>query len=131
MTNPISSAADRADVLIDSAKQTAESAIRSTQQVADEKLNQVADTLSDTVENVRSAGPAINRIANDADLLRQRSVDALRNASFQVRETALRAGDNTIAYIRDEPVKSVLIAAAIGAASMVLLNVASRVGSRE
>lgn len=131
MTNPISSAADRADVLIDSAKQTAESAIRSTQQAADEKLNQVADTLSDTVENVRSAGPAINRIANDADLLRQRSVDALRSASFQVRETAMRAGDSTIAYIRDEPVKSVLIAAAIGAASMALLNVASRVGSRE
>ncbi len=58
MSNPISSAADRADVLIESAKQTAESAIRSTQQAADEKLNHVADTLSEKVENVRNAAPA-------------------------------------------------------------------------
>jgi ElaB/YqjD/DUF883 family membrane-anchored ribosome-binding protein len=131
MSNPISSAADRTDVLIETAKQTAESAIRSTQQAADEQLNQVADTLSEKVENVRNPAPAISRIANDAELLRRRSTDALRSASFQVRESASRAGDSTVAYIRDEPVKSVLIAAAIGAASMVLLKAVSRAGSRE
>jgi ElaB/YqjD/DUF883 family membrane-anchored ribosome-binding protein len=131
MSNPLSSAADRADVLIETAKQTAESAIRSSQQSADEKLNHVADTLSETVENVRSPGPALSRIANDAELLRRRSTDALRSASFQVRESASRAGNSTVAYIRDEPVKSVLIAAAIGAASMALLKVVSRAGSRE
>ncbi len=131
MTNPISSAADRADILVETAKQTAESAIRSTQEAADEKLNHVADTLAEKVENVRSPGPALSRIANDAELLRQRSASALRTASFQVRESASRAGDSTVAYIRDEPVKSVLIAAAIGAASMVLLNAVSRAGSRE
>src|SRR4029077_3117167 len=127
MNNPISSAADTADVLIDSVKQTAENAIKSTQQAADEKLNQLADK----VENVRSTSPTINRIANDADLLRQRSAEALRNASFQARESALRVSDNTVAYIRDEPVKAVLIAAAIGAASMALLNGMGRIGSRE
>jgi ElaB/YqjD/DUF883 family membrane-anchored ribosome-binding protein len=127
MTNPISSAADKADVLIDTAKQTADSAIRSAQQVADEKLNQLADT----VDSVRSPSPAINRIANDAEQLRQRSADALRNASFQVRESALRASDNTVAYIRDEPVKAVLIAAAVGAASMALLNAVSRAAGRD
>lgn len=131
MSNPLSSAADRADDLIETAKQTAEAAIRSTQQAADEKLNHVADTLSDKVENVRNPGPALSRIANDADVLRRRSTDALRSASSQVRESALRAGDSTVAYIRDEPVKSVLIAAALGAASMVLLKVVSRAGSRE
>lgn len=125
MTNSISSAADKADALVDSAKQTAESAIRSTQQTADEKLNQLADK----VDSVPSPGPTISRFANDADQLRQRSVDALRNASFQVRESALRASDNTVAYIRDEPVKSVLIAAAVGAASMALLSAVSRAGS--
>ena len=124
MTNPISSAADKADVLIDSAKQTAENAIRSTQQTADEKL----DRLADKVEAFAPAGPAISSIANDADLLRQRSADALRNASFQMRESALKASDNTVAYIRDEPVKAVLIAAAVGAATMALLNAISRTG---
>lgn len=125
MTNPISSAADKADVLIDTAKQTAENAIRSTQQTADDKLNQLADK----VDSVPSPGPAISRIANDADVLRQRSVDALRNTSFQMRESAMRASDNTVAYIRDEPVKSVLIAAAVGAACMALLSAASRAGT--
>jgi len=127
MNNPISNAADRASVLIDSAKQTAEDAIKSTQQAADEKLGQLADK----VESVRSPSPTINRIANDADLLRQRSVDALRNASFQARESAMRVSDNTVAYIRDEPVKAVLIAAAVGAATMALLNVIGRVASRD
>ena len=125
MTNPISSAADKAGVLIDTAKQTAENAIRTTQQTADDTLNQLADK----VDNLPSPGPTITRIANDADQLRQRSVDALRSASFQVRESAMRASDNTVAYIRDEPVKSVLIAAAVGAASMALLSAMSRAGT--
>ena len=124
MTNPISSAADKADVLIDTAKQTAENAIRSTQQTADEKLDQLADK----VDSVRSPGPTISRIANDADLLRQRSADALRNASFQVRESALRASDNTVAYIRDEPVKVGAHCRSRRRRLLALLNAMSRIG---
>jgi ElaB/YqjD/DUF883 family membrane-anchored ribosome-binding protein len=123
MNNPISSAADKTESLVDSAAQTAEQAIRSTQRSAGEKLNQLAST----VETVRAqAAPAINKIANDADVLRQRSVDALRDASFQLRESAMRATDKSVAFIRDEPVKAVLIAAAIGAASMALMSAFSR-----
>jgi ElaB/YqjD/DUF883 family membrane-anchored ribosome-binding protein len=123
MNNPISSAADKTDSLVDSATQTAEQAIRSTQRSTGEKLNQLANT----VETVRAqAAPTINKIANDADLLRQRGVDALRDASFQFRESALRATDKSVAFIRDEPVKSVLIAAAIGAASMALMSAFNR-----
>ena len=123
MNNPISSAADKTESLVDSATQTAEQAIRSTQRAAGEKLNQLANT----AESVRAqAGPTISKIANDADLLRQRSADALRDASSQLRESAQRATDKSVAFIRDEPVKSVLIAAAIGAASMALMTAFSR-----
>ena len=123
MNNPISNMADKTESLVDSGTQTAEQVIRSTQRSAGETLNQLANT----VESVRAqAGPAINRIANDADQMRQRSADALREASFQLRESALRATDKSVAFIRDEPVKSVLIAAAIGAASMALMSAFSR-----
>lgn len=126
MNNPIANAADKAEALVDSAAQSADQAIRSTQRSAGEKLSQLAST----VEEVRAqAAPAISRIANDADELRRRSVDVLRGASLQARETALRATDRGVAFIRDEPVKSVLIAAGIGAVSMALITLMSRAGT--
>jgi ElaB/YqjD/DUF883 family membrane-anchored ribosome-binding protein len=40
----------------------------------------------------------------------------------QVRDQAMRASDGTLNYIKDEPVKAMLIAAAAGAALMALLG---------
>jgi ElaB/YqjD/DUF883 family membrane-anchored ribosome-binding protein len=126
MKSSIPTLADKAEALVDSTAQTADQAIASTQHAANEKLSQ----LSDTVEEARvHAGPAISRFANDADELRRRSVDVIRGASTQVREGALRATDKSVAFIRDEPVKSVLIAAAVGALSMALINVIGRAGT--
>ena len=126
MKNSIPTLADKAEALVDSTAHTADQAITSTQHAANEKLSQLADT----VEGVRAqAGPALSRFANDADELRRRSVDVIRGASTQVREGALRASDKSVAFIRDEPVKSVLIAAAVGALSMALINVIGRAGA--
>ena len=123
MSNPIPTLADKAEALVNSTAQTADQAITSTQRAANDKLSQ----LSDTVEEVRTqAGPAINRLANDAVELRRRSVDVIRGASSQVREGALRATGKSVAFIRDEPVKSVLIAAMVGALSMALITVIGR-----
>jgi ElaB/YqjD/DUF883 family membrane-anchored ribosome-binding protein len=123
MKSSIPTLADKAEALVDSAAQTADQAIASTQHATNEKLSQLADT----VEEARvHTGPAISRFANDADELRRRSVDVIRGASTQVREGALRATDKSVAFIRDEPVKSVLIAAMIGALSMALINVIGR-----
>jgi len=126
MNNPIPTLADKAEALVDSTAQTADQAITSTQRAANEKLSRLADT----VEEVRTqAGPALSRFANDADELRRRSVDVIRGASSQVREGALRASGKSVAYIRDEPVKSVLIAAAVGALSMALITLIGRAGT--
>ena len=123
MNNPIPTVADKAEALVDSAAQSADQAIRSTQRSAGQKLSQLAST----VEEVRAqAAPAISRMANDAEELRRRGVDVLRGASVQARQTALRATDKSVAFIRDEPVKSVLIAAAVGAVSMALITLLSR-----
>ncbi len=78
------------DHLADQAAAGAESAIRSTQQMA-------------------------------AD-----AIDALRARSSQLRDKALQASDRTVGYIKDEPFKSVLIAAAAGAALMALATLVSR-----
>jgi ElaB/YqjD/DUF883 family membrane-anchored ribosome-binding protein len=52
----------------------------------------------------------------------------MRDASHQVRERALRVSDNTVGYVRDEPVKSMLIAAAAGAVMMAVLGFLRRSG---
>jgi ElaB/YqjD/DUF883 family membrane-anchored ribosome-binding protein len=63
-------------------------------------------------------------------LLANQAVDGVsksfRSAGQQVRDGAYLASDKTVAYIRDEPVKSMLIAAATGAALAVLARLAAR-----
>jgi ElaB/YqjD/DUF883 family membrane-anchored ribosome-binding protein len=66
--------------------------------------------------------PLLARAGEQASVLAQRGVDAVRDRSLQVREQALRASDNTLNYIKDEPVKAVLIAAAVGAGLMALIG---------
>lgn len=83
-------------------------------------------SLNGTVQGIRQqAAP----ILNQAGALAQRGVDTVRETSQQLQEKALRASDNTVRYIKDEPVKSMLIATAIGAGLMALVSLMSR--SRE
>ena len=114
---------DTTSNLADQAAQSAENAIKSTQRAA----NGALDSLSSTVQDVRDqAAPAYNRIKIQTEELAQRGMEALRDSSRQVRETAAKASDQTVNYIKDEPLKSVLIAAATGAALMALVSLVSR-----
>jgi ElaB/YqjD/DUF883 family membrane-anchored ribosome-binding protein len=45
----------------------------------------------------------------------QRNADVLRNAAVTVRDEASAFGNRTRLYVKDEPVKSVVLAAAVGA----------------
>ncbi len=103
--------------LVDQAALSADNAIRSTQRAANNALDGLAGTVQDVRQQVT---PMINRATEQASALAQRGMDAVRDTSQQVRERAVRVGDGTVGYIRDEPVKSVLIAAAAGAAVVVL-----------
>jgi ElaB/YqjD/DUF883 family membrane-anchored ribosome-binding protein len=62
----------------------------------------------------------------DAGHLSQRGLDALRDSTRQIRQGAHRAGERTVGYIQDEPVKAVLVAAAAGAALMALIGLMGR-----
>ena len=117
---------ENATHLADQAAQSAENVIKSTQRAA----NGAFDGLTETVQDVKNeAVPLVSRLSGQAEQLAQRGVDAVRNGSQQLRETAAKASDSTLGYIKDEPVKAMLIAAATGAALMALVGLLSR--SRE
>ena len=98
-------------------------AIRSTQRATD----QAFDRLSETVEGVRSkAAPMLNKVASQAEAAARRGMDAVRDTSQQLRDRAMQAQDMTVAYVKDEPIKAMLIAAATGALLMGLITLLSR-----
>jgi ElaB/YqjD/DUF883 family membrane-anchored ribosome-binding protein len=103
------------NTLAEQANRRVEGVIRSTQQAA----HQAVDHLADGAEH----------LAVHADRLAQRSAGALRDGSEQLRERARHAADSTIVHIRQEPLKAVLIAGAIGAALGALFTLLGRVRS--
>ncbi|MEO6410214.1 MAG: hypothetical protein ABIO45_15880 [Burkholderiaceae bacterium] len=119
-TKPLSSTAgDYAD----QAASKADSAIKSTQKMANDAL----DTLSDKVDDIRSqAAPTINRLATKAEDAARRGIAAVKDTTQQLRDKANQATDTTVTYIKDDPIKAMLIAAATGAALMALLSLMGR-----
>jgi ElaB/YqjD/DUF883 family membrane-anchored ribosome-binding protein len=113
--------------LADQAAASADHAIKSTQRVANEAL----DGLAGSVQDLRhQAAPLLNRVSEQASAMAHRGVDAVRDSSAQLREKALHASDTTVSYIKDEPIKAMLIAAATGAALMAMLSLMTRSNGR-
>lgn len=103
--------------------ESADHAIKATQRVA----NSALDGLGAAVQDLHhEATPLLNRASEQASALAKRSLEAIRHSSQQLRDKALRASDGTVNYIKDEPVKAMLIAAATGAALMALISLFSR-----
>lgn len=71
---------------------------------------------------VNGMSDSARRLQADAAQLRQRSLDALRDGRELVRNRAQWAGERSVDYIRDEPLKSMLVAAAAGAALVGLFS---------
>ncbi len=107
----------------DQAAQTADDAIKSTQQVANRALDSLASGVQDARKHV---SPLLDRATEQASALAHRGVDAVRHGSQQLRNTALHATDATAGYIKNDPIKAVLIAAATGAALMALVSLIGR-----
>jgi ElaB/YqjD/DUF883 family membrane-anchored ribosome-binding protein len=70
--------------------------------------------------------PMMSHAAAQADELLQRGSQAIRDTSQQLRNQAMHANEVTVDYIRRQPVKSVLIAAATGAVIVALLSLFTR-----
>ena len=91
--------------ITEQATQTADRAIQTTQRVANDAL----DSLSSSVHH---------------------GVDAVRDTSQRLRDGALRISDTGVNYIKHEPIKSVLMAAATGAALMGIIALLNRPHTR-
>lgn len=96
-----------------------------------EHASSLADQASETAGQALKSGQrltsdALDSLTDSVNELRQQGVDAMHNGSRQIRRSVHQASACTKDYIRDEPVKSVLIAAAAGAVVMGLLSFAAR-----
>jgi ElaB/YqjD/DUF883 family membrane-anchored ribosome-binding protein len=103
----------------DAVARSAERAVQSTQRGANEAL----DSLSSAVEDARrKSGPMLDEAGDRIASLADQGAEALRGTTHAVRERARHASDATLDYIRNEPLRAVLIAAATGAVLMALIS---------
>ena len=94
---------------------------------AQQGLGQAASAAAGRVDQWRDeAAPALEKASAKAQEVGQKGMDALADASMQLRERALEASDAAVAYAKDEPMKALLIAAAAGALLMGLLSLMVR-----
>ncbi|MDP3874000.1 MAG: hypothetical protein Q8Q80_15185 [Methyloversatilis sp.] len=114
-----------ADTFADALAHTVGDAVRTSNQIAHQTLDQLADR----VDSARlQAGPVFDRLAHRADEMKYRGAAAVREGSQRLRYQAVRATDSTLGYVRHKPVQSLLFAAALGAAVTLLLSVVGRAG---
>lgn len=85
---------------------------------------------NNVMQQLDAAAKPIGESLDRMNALAHEGVAKVVDSSHQLREMAQKAGQSTLTTIRDEPVKSVLIAAATGAALMALITLATRSSHR-
>ena len=107
----------------DTASRSIDQALSASRQAA----NGALDGLGDAAHQLRDdTVPVIDRFTEQAQALARQGMDAVRDQSLHLQARARRTSDDTMHYIRDEPVKAVLIAAATGAVLMALAGLLMR-----
>jgi ElaB/YqjD/DUF883 family membrane-anchored ribosome-binding protein len=92
-------------------------------QTVSSSIDQMANGAEHAVQNLRDrVSPTASRLASQAEDLAHRGVHAVRERTDQLRERASYAGDVSTQFVKDQPVKAVLIAAAAGALIVALLS---------
>ncbi len=99
--------------------QSADHAIDTTRNTINQKMDGAADAMKSLHDQT---APLLDRASEVA----KRGVNAARDTSNEMIAKANRATETTVSYIKDEPVKSMLMAAATGAALMAMLSLMSR-----
>lgn len=83
----------------------------------------MVDSFVGAVRDMRQhAMPMLDRATGQVGAFAHRGMDSVRGTSENIRIGARRASNRTVHYIKDEPVKSMLIAAATGAVLVGLLT---------
>ncbi len=95
-------------------QRTSEQPVRST---AGNAINGIVNTVEGAVKSV---SPALHKTADQVSDLANAGMGALRDGSRRLGEQARRASDNTVAYVRHDPIKSALIVAGIATAALAI-----------
>jgi ElaB/YqjD/DUF883 family membrane-anchored ribosome-binding protein len=130
MNNPSSmrdNMRDAAGQVADSVSAAADSAARSTQRAADGLLDGAAHATNGLRADL---GPMLSRAQEQVSDYAHRGADAVLHSAHQMRDSADAASNRARGYIKDDPVKAVLIAAATGAALMALVSMVSHARHR-
>jgi ElaB/YqjD/DUF883 family membrane-anchored ribosome-binding protein len=109
--------------LADDARQTANEAVESTRAYAQNAVNAAGEKVREIRRDVE---PGVEQLAARVQQAVQRGLDAASTTSARAQRRLEQAADVTGRYISDQPVRSVLIAAAAGAAITALIVLASR-----
>lgn len=107
--------------------QRTDEALQTARRAADGAIDALQHKVDDLNESIPGA---LSRAAAKVDEITRRGIERARDTSSHLREEVTRAGDKTVAYIKDEPVKSVLIAAATGAAVAALVTLLAQSRNR-
>jgi ElaB/YqjD/DUF883 family membrane-anchored ribosome-binding protein len=99
---------DRIDELADHTSQAARDAKR----VGNQALDRLACSAADWRDE---AAPVVDRLSDRASQAARQGADWVRDNSGRVRQQVAKVSDRTVGYVRDEPVRTVLMAAAAGA----------------
>ena len=103
----------------DEALQSAERAVDSTRAYANDAL----DRAEDKVRELRgSVDPMIDALATKAQRMARQSLDLAAEAREKAQQSLSRYATATTQYVSEQPVRSVLIAAAVGAAVALLVS---------
>lgn len=121
-------AAESVRHLTDGVLDNVQSAVKSTQDAADQTLGKAQERVSAWQ---RQADPAIDDMAARAQDLAARSIDYCARTGASARQQMQRATDITTKYVAEQPGKSLAIAAASGAAVAALAFWTSRRRSSE
>lgn len=121
--NDISTTSNAANLTTDDAATAAKSGIDASSVSADKAINATAQKLS---EWNQSAAPKLKQGVDQTKVWIDDKTTKLRDTAQAARDKATDMTDQVVGYTRDEPVKALLIAAAVGAGLMGLLSLMGR-----
>ena len=103
----------------DSLLNSAGSAIDATRDFANDKLDRAEDKVRSLRDNI---DPVVEMLTTKAQKMARQSLDLATQARDRAQETMTRATDVTSRYVSEQPLRSVLIAAGVGAVVALLIS---------
>ncbi|MEH3087041.1 MAG: hypothetical protein PGN26_11045 [Xylophilus ampelinus] len=123
----MSNLANKASNTTDDVLKSADSAVESTRDFANDTLDKAGRKVRELQDSVQ---PTIKNLGKSAENIAQRGIDYASDAASRAQQQINRYADVTGRYVADQPVRSVLIAAATGAAIAAAILLLTRENNR-